>query len=95
MTEEKPNFVLRYPAASEKAANDLGSLLKEWLERNGPDELFRTCNNCSFMTGKQDKEEAAYCNLWKMTPPAHVIINGCPSHKDEYENVNNPCEVPF
>ena len=85
-------YKLRSRPAADESSSELGDLLVIWLQKGGPDAMFRTCNNCSFMS---KGNEPAFCNLFKMTPPAHVIINGCEKHADVYEQTHNPYETPF
>jgi len=60
----------------------LGRALNDWLSTQGPSAIFKTCENCKHMT---EGNEAAFCKLYQMTPPARVIIAGCPSHDDKEE----------
>jgi hypothetical protein len=78
-----PAFPIRRGPRSFQTGEALSNLLVEWLETHGADSLFRTCNNCVNMSGKNDPEEPAFCRLYNMTPPAHVVTSGCPSHRDE------------
>ena len=67
------------------ANDDLGRLLNEWFEKHGPTAIYKTCENCKHMPGG---DAPAFCTLYQMTPPARVILTGCPSHDD--------CEeIPF
>ncbi|QJD54361.1 hypothetical protein [Aminobacter phage Erebus] len=66
---------------TQKANADLGELFNKWFKAHGPDAIFRTCNTCKHMP----QNAPAHCALYQMTPPASVIIAGCPSHEDAEE----------
>lgn len=63
------------------ASNQLAKSLNDWFVAYGPSVIFKTCENCVFMS----EDGPAHCSLWNVTPPAHVIVSGCPSHKDKEE----------
>lgn len=67
------------------ASNELARSLNDWFIRYGPSIIFKTCENCSFMS---EAPASAFCDKFKMTPPASVICSGCPEHHDKEE-------VPF
>ena len=60
----------------------LGNALNTWLTQYGPSAIFKTRENCKFMS---EGNAPAYCSLYNMTPPARVIVAGCPSHQDKEE----------
>lgn len=63
-----------------QAGNELATVLNNWLVKHGPDTLYRTCASCKAMT---EGDAAAYCTRFNMTPPARVILTGCPEHNDK------------
>ena len=79
----RPRDVRNGPG-SEASSYDLSGLLNKWLRTHGPSEIFQTCENCRHMS----EQGPAFCALYQMTPPASVIVGGCPSHDDKHE-------VPF
>ncbi len=77
-----PLYQLRTSGGSlEDSGNELSRLLNTWLTTYGPPTIFKTCQSCKHMS----EEGPAYCDLWKVTPPATVIIAACPSHQDKEE----------
>lgn len=77
-------YQVRQGPGSDLASMDLSKALNEWMEKHGPEGLYRTCANCRFM----EREQAAFCHKFRLTPPVVVIMAGCPEHDDD-------CEVPF
>lgn len=59
--------------------NRLSSLINEWLTAAGPNALFKTCANCTHMDPNASPPR---CNKFNATPPASVIVAGCPAHED-------------
>ena len=72
------NFKVRTGEGSIPASRDLSVALNQWFEKHGPGGIFTTCENCKHMT----TSGPAFCGLYQMTPPAAVIVAGCPSHED-------------
>lgn len=73
-------FRVRSGPGAESSSLDLSGKLNEWLERSGPDGLFRTCGSCRQMARDPSP---AYCHRYGMTPPLSVIMTGCDAHDDE------------
>jgi hypothetical protein len=76
---------VRVGPAADVVGRDLARLLNEWLETHGAVGIMKTCASCHFMT---PREEPAFCTKYNLTPPAFVIVQGCPTHTDKEE-------VPF
>lgn len=74
-------YNMRQGGTADDAGNALSVALNTWFETYGPSAIFRTCENCKHMT----EEGPAFCQLYNMTPPAHVIVAACPSHQDKQE----------
>lgn len=74
-------YQVRKSPGSDPSSAALGELLNEWLTKWGPSEIYRTCENCKFMS----EQGPAFCGLYQMTPPASVIVAGCPSHDDKQD----------
>lgn len=74
-------YNVRTGPGSETASTALGEALNKWFSSYGPSDIFKTCENCKFMT----ETGAAFCKLYNMTPPVSVIIAACPSHDDKSE----------
>lgn len=70
---------IRTGPGSEEASLDLSGKLNEWLERSGPNGLFRTCGSCRQM----QRTGPAHCLMFRATPPIDVILAGCDRHEDE------------
>lgn len=66
------------------AALDLSRLVNEWLEKNGPDGMFKMCANCRHM----EKIGPVFCAFYNAVPPTPVFLRGCDQHKDV-------TEIPF
>jgi len=54
--------------------NKLALMFTEFLMEKG---LFTTCLNCANWSNQLEK-----CNLYKVRPPAKVIVVGCETHTD-------------
>lgn len=74
-------YAVRKGPGSEAASHALGEALNQWFTKWGPSEIFRTCENCKFMS----EQGPAHCSLYNLTPPAAIIVAGCPSHDDKME----------
>ena len=74
-------FRVREGDGSRPASHALSILLNQWFGAYGPSDVYVTCENCKHMT----EAGPAFCQLYNMTPPAAVIIAGCPSHQDKEE----------
>lgn len=68
----------------DNASQALADSLNRWFEGYGPNAIFKSCANCRHMS----EEGPAFCSKFKATPPASVIIVGCPEHDDNED-------VPF
>lgn len=78
----KQTFQMRVGVPSvNEAGNSLAIALDKWLTDYGPSTLYKNCDNCRHM----NEDGPAHCSLWKLTPPASVIVSGCPSHEDKEE----------
>lgn len=76
----KQEFKLRINTLSvQEAGNSLANALNKWMTDYGPSIMYRNCDNCRHM----NEDGPAHCSLWKLTPPASVIVSGCPSHDDK------------
>ncbi len=64
-----------------QASGDLAGSLNNWFTRWGPSTIFKNCDNCKHMV----ENGPAFCALYQMTPPASVIVSGCPQHDDKEE----------
>ncbi|QIG69558.1 hypothetical protein EVC17_075 [Rhizobium phage RHph_Y1_1] len=73
-------FRVREPLTDDAISsnNHLSELLNKWLCSNGPTAIFKNCANCRHMT----TEGPAVCKQFNATPPASVIVAGCPGHED-------------
>lgn len=77
-----PNPVARMRTGTETvdvAGNALAEALNNWLVGFGPSAIYKNCDNCSYMT----EDGPALCKFYNMTPPAHIIVVGCPEHMDK------------
>jgi hypothetical protein len=68
--------------AVDDASNALANALNDWLTGFGPTIIYKTCENCKFMS---EGNAPAHCSLYNIVPPARVILAGCPSHQDKEE----------
>ena len=76
-----PQFQMRTGTqAVEETGNALAQALNKWLTESGPSNLYKTCDNCRHMS---ESPNPALCALYNTTPPAAVIVAGCPSHDDK------------
>lgn len=66
-------------AAVQDSNNMLSTLINEWLVTAGPSALFKNCANCSHM---DPNGAPPRCTKFNATPPASVIVAGCPEHVD-------------
>lgn len=57
----------------------LSKLLNKWFEDSGPSAIYRNCDNCRHMV----ENAPAHCTKFNATPPASVIVVGCPDHDDK------------
>lgn len=57
----------------------LSVALNKWFTESGPSAIYRNCDNCRHMV----EDGPAMCTLFNATPPASVIVVGCPSHDDK------------
>ncbi len=73
---------VRTGLGSEEASRALALALNTWLEEYGASAIFKTCENCHYMT---PFPEPAHCMKYNMVPPAGIITRGCPSHTDREE----------
>lgn len=72
-------YETRKGPGADLANRQLSELLNTWLTTQGPSPIFKTCASCRHMPiGNMP----AFCELYKMVPPASVIISGCSSHDD-------------
>lgn len=74
-------FRVRIGEGSIAASRALSTLLNKWFTDYGPSAVYVTCENCKHMS----EQGPAFCALYNMTPPAAVIVAGCPSHEDKEE----------
>lgn len=64
----------------EDTGNALAESLNKWLTDYGPSSIYKNCDNCRHMS---EAPNPAFCSKYGMTPPASVIVIGCPSHDDK------------
>lgn len=57
----------------------LATALNKWFTESGPSAIYRNCDNCRHMV----ENAPAHCSLFNATPPAAVIVVGCPQHDDK------------
>jgi hypothetical protein len=73
---------VRAGVGSNASSADLSKLLVSWLEAHGAVGILRTCASCHHMT---IGNEPAFCTKFNVTPPANIIVAGCPEHSDREE----------
>lgn len=65
----------------EESGNALAEALNKWFVETGPSNLYKNCDNCRHMV----EGGPAFCTKFNATPPASVIVVGCPDHDDKEE----------
>lgn len=63
----------------DEASNALANALNDWFVGYGPSVVYKNCDNCRHMT----EDGPAFCSKYGATPPASVIVVGCPDHDDK------------
>lgn len=66
----------------EESGQALAEALNAWLTGYGPSAIYKNCENCVHMA---EGNVPAFCSKYQMTPPASVIVAGCPAHQDKEE----------
>ena len=74
------NYQLRTEGMATANSNmALSKALNDWFTEYGPTAIFKSCANCKHM---DPNVAPPLCQKFGATPPASIIVAGCPAHED-------------